>query len=118
MSGELTNEPSKQEPEFVRQVAAKAARKLRVQREGKQGVWFGLGMSGLIGWSVAVPTLLGAMLGLWLDRRHPGARSWTLMLLVAGLCIGCANAWHWVAQQDKAMHDDQEDKKAEDKKDE
>jgi ATP synthase protein I len=118
MSGELTNQPSKQESEFVRQVAAKAARKLRVQREGRQGVWFGLGMSGLIGWSVAVPTLLGAMLGLWLDRRHPGARSWTLMLLVAGLCIGCANAWHWVAQQDKAMHDEPEDKKAEDKKDE
>ena len=118
MSGELTSQSSKQEPEFVRQVAAKAARKLRVQREGNQGVWFGLGMSGLIGWSVAMPTLLGAMLGLWLDRRHPGARSWTLMLLVAGLCIGCANAWHWVAQQDKAMHDDPEDKKAEDKKDE
>src|SRR5208283_2958510 len=40
MSGELTNQPSKEEPEFVRQVAAKAARKLRVQQEGKQGVWF------------------------------------------------------------------------------
>ena len=115
---EPANQPAKEEAEFVRQVAAKAARKLRVQREGKQGVWFGLGMSGLIGWSVAVPTLLGAMLGLWLDRRHPGSRSWTLMLLVAGLCIGCANAWHWVAQQDKAMHDEPEDKKAEDKKDE
>jgi hypothetical protein len=31
------------------------------------------------------------------------------------LCIGCANAWHWVAQQDKAMHDEPEDKKAVDK---
>ena len=112
---ELTNQPAKEEAEFVRQVAAKAARKLRVQREGKQGVWFGLGMSGLIGWSVAVPTLLGAMLGLWLDRRHPGARSWTLMLLVAGLCIGCANAWQWVAQQDKAMHDEPEGKDTQDK---
>jgi ATP synthase protein I len=36
-------------------------------------VWFGLGMMGLIGWSVAIPTLLGAALGLWLDKRHPGA---------------------------------------------
>jgi ATP synthase protein I len=73
-------------------------------------------MSGLIGWSVAVPTLLGAMLGLWLDRSHPGDRSWTLMLLIAGLCIGCANAWHWVAQQDKAMRDEPEEYKSEDKK--
>jgi predicted F0F1-ATPase subunit len=49
------------------------------------GVWFGLGMMGLIGWSVAIPTLLGAALGIWLDSRHPGSHSWTLALLVAGL---------------------------------
>ena len=71
MSGELTNQPSQEEPEFVRQVAAKAARKLRVQREGKQGVWCGLGMSGLIGWSVAVPTLLGAALAIGCAKSGP-----------------------------------------------
>jgi ATP synthase protein I len=91
---------------FARKVASEEARKLRVQRDGTQGVWFGLGMSGLIGWSVAVPTLVGIMLGIWLDRRYPGAFSWTLALLFAGVFIGCANAWYWVSQQDKAMHDD------------
>jgi ATP synthase protein I len=91
---------------FVKLVTAKAARKIRAQCPGQQGVWFGLGMSGLIGWSVTVPTIGGALLGLWLDRNHPGSRSWTLMLLVAGLVIGCANAWHWVAQQDEAMKDE------------
>jgi ATP synthase protein I len=90
------------------QIGAKAARKLKARRS-TQGVWFGLGMMGLIGWSVVVPTLLGAALGLWLDARHPGAHSWTLALLVAGLVVGCANAWYWVAQQDKAMRDDPED---------
>src|SRR5271168_381498 len=117
MSAELKDEPANEGTEFVRQVTAKAARKLRVQREGKQGVWFGLGMSGLIGWSVAVPAFAGAMLGLWLDRHHPGGHSWTLALLVAGLFIGCANAWHWVAEQDRAMHEQPEDDRAE-KKDE
>jgi ATP synthase protein I len=48
-------------------------------------------------------------LGLWLDSRHPGSHSWTLALLVAGLAIGCLNAWHWVAKEDKAMRDEQED---------
>ena len=95
-----------QEPLFARKVASEAARKLRVQQEGSRGAWFGLGMSGLIGWSVAVPTLGGIMLGVWIDRRHPGGFSWTLALLFAGLFIGCANAWYWVAQQDKAMHDE------------
>ena len=42
-------------------------------------------MMGLIGWSVAVPTVLGAALGLWLDQHYPGTHSWTLALLMAGL---------------------------------
>src|SRR5580658_4782732 len=75
---------------FAKQVAAKAARKLKAQRDADQGVWSGLGTLGAIGWSVAVPTIGGAMLGGWWDRRHQGGHSWTLMLLVAGLVIGCA----------------------------
>jgi ATP synthase protein I len=66
-------------------------------------------MMGLIGWSVAVPTLLGAGLGLWLDRHYPDGRSWTLALLVLGLAIGCWNAWRWVAREEKEMQQAQED---------
>jgi ATP synthase protein I len=99
--------PAETDSPFARKVAADAARKLRAQRDNTRGVWFGLGMSGLIGWSVAVPTLAGVLIGEWLDRRWPGGHSWTLALLVAGLVIGCANAWRWVAQQEDAMHGDE-----------
>jgi ATP synthase protein I len=105
MRDEFPKQPLSEESSFERAVAVKAARKLRVQRDGQQSVWFGLGMSGLIGWSVATPTLIGAMFGLWVDRHHPGAHSWTLMLMLIGLTIGCANAWHWIVQEDKSMHD-------------
>jgi ATP synthase protein I len=91
--------------DFARQVAVKAARKSKAQRLGKVTIWFGLGMSGLIGWSVAIPTLAGALLGVWWDRHHPGPHSWTLALLVAGLTVGCANAWYWVSRQDRAIND-------------
>jgi ATP synthase protein I len=107
----MTDEPKitpKNEPTFAVQVGAKAVRKLKA-RKSTQGVWFGLGMMGLIGWSVAVPTLLGAALGIWLDKHHPGKHARTLTLLVAGLVIGCLNAWHWVAKEDKAMREEQED---------
>ena len=89
----------------LRQLQAKANRKLTAPRSGAQTVWLGLGMMGLIGWSVAVPTLLGVMLGVWLDKRHPGAHSWTLALLVAGLVVGCFNAWTWVSREQQAIHD-------------
>jgi ATP synthase protein I len=106
----MSNDPqntSKVQPTLAEEVGAKAARKLRAQRHATPGVWFGLGMMGLIGWSVVVPTLLGAALGLWLDSRHPGKHAWTLALLVAGLAIGCWNAWQWVAKEDRAMQEEQ-----------
>ena len=100
---------SKKAPTLAAQVGAKADRKRTARRHATPDVWFGLGMMGLIGWSVVVPTLLGAGIGLWLDRRHPGTRSWTLALLMAGLAIGCINAWHWVAREGRAMQEHPED---------
>jgi ATP synthase protein I len=95
---------------FASQVGAKAARKLAAQRRATQSIWVGAGMMGAIGWSVVVPTLLGAALGLWLDERHTSRHSWTLALLVGGLTIGCLNAWRWVAREDRAMRQEQEDR--------
>jgi ATP synthase protein I len=101
--------PGKAGPSFADEVGGKATRKLKARRKGAPTVWFGLGMMGLIGWSVAVPALLGAALGIWLDANHPGAHPWTLALLVAGLMIGCLNAWLWVAKEEKAMREEREE---------
>lgn len=100
------------DPSFAGVVGAQARRKLKAQREPAQGVWFGLGMMGLIGWSVVVPTLLGAALGLWIDKHHPSHIPWTLALLMAGLVLGCFNAGHWVTKEHKAIKDQQEDDNA------
>ena len=91
---------------FSEQVATQAKRKLKARTEDNN-VWFGFGMFGLIGWSVAIPTLGGALIGIWLDGKYPGSHSWTLILLIAGLCIGCFNAAHWVAKESKDMLDEE-----------
>ena len=109
MTDKPNNNPLKSKPSLSQEIGAKAARKLRARRHKKQTVWFGLGMMGLIGWSVVVPTLLGALLGIWLDKSHPGSFSWTLTLLVIGLVIGCLNAWRWVAKEEREMREEQED---------
>jgi ATP synthase protein I len=109
----MTDEPRDQRVKprasLSEEIGAKASRKLKARRKSGQGVWFGVGMMGLIGWSVAIPTLLGAALGLWLDEHYPGTHAWTLTLLMAGLAIGCFNAWHWVAKEDKEIQGEQED---------
>lgn len=99
---------AKPPPTLAERVASKAAHKLKARSNPPEGVWFGFGMMGLIGWSVVVPTLLGAALGIWLDKHHPGKHPWTLALLVAGLGIGCFNAWRWVSEEedDEESQDD------------
>lgn len=79
-------------------VGKKARRRLAARAEGDRS-WFWLGMLGLIGWSVTVPTLLGVALGLWLDRAVPTGFSWTISMLFVGLVIGLLNAWLWVRQE-------------------
>ncbi|MGA8135416.1 MULTISPECIES: AtpZ/AtpI family protein [Pseudomonas] len=101
--------PTPGEKAFSQQVGSKAARKLKAQRHRTRTVWSGLGMMGLIGWSVVIPTLLGAAAGLWLDGRYPGGRSWTLALMAAGLVLGCFNAWHWVAKEEREIHEQETD---------
>ena len=106
MNEEHKANAANEETTFSRQVGAQAARKLKAQRGATKSIWFGLGMSGLIGWSVTVPTLIGAALGIWVDKHYPSRYSWTLMLLLVGLIIGCFNAWHWVDSEYKEMQED------------
>lgn len=92
---------------FVNNIGKKANRKLKAQRKSSVGIWFGLGLMGIIGWSVVVPTLLGTALGLWLDKHYPGQHAWTLALLMAGLITGCWIAWFWLDKESRSIHDEQ-----------
>ncbi|NMB86663.1 MAG: putative F0F1-ATPase [Methanosaeta sp. PtaB.Bin018] len=84
---------------FQEKIGSKEARKIRARRDKSRGIWLGLGMMGMVGWSVAVPTLIGVAIGIWMDIRYPGRISWTLTFLSIGLVIGCANAWYWVERE-------------------
>jgi ATP synthase protein I len=94
---------------FSQQVGATEAHKITARGSPVPSVWAGLGMMGLVGWSVTIPTLLCAALGVWLDHHYPGKHNWTLALMVVGLAIGCLNAWHWVANEVRGMRDNREE---------
>lgn len=85
---------------FQKQVEGKVKRKIKA-RQQKKSVWFGLGLFGLVGWSVTIPTLLGIALGVWLDNHVPSRYSWTLTMLVVGVSLGCLNAWYWITKESR-----------------
>lgn len=100
-SGEAEDEERPSRRRFQDTLSGKAARKLEARREGDRGIWFGLGMMGLVGWAVAIPTVAGIGAGIWLDRSTGGSDgvSWTLTGLVVGVILGCLNAWFWIQRE-------------------
>lgn len=86
---------------FTETIGSKEERKLKARREKKESLWFGLGMFGTIGWSIAIPALIGVAVGLWLDKRYPGQVSWTITGLIAGVILGCIVAWRWVVEESR-----------------
>jgi ATP synthase protein I len=97
----MNNTPERPD-RFSIEVGRQAIRRARTLRN-PDSIWFGLSTAGLIGWTIAIPAVLGALGGLWLDKHHPGPHSWALALLAAGLVFGCWNAWNWVAKQGAAI---------------
>ncbi len=100
---------------FTREVRRKERLMIRGRKETGETVWFGLGMFGIVGWSVAIPTLIGTAFGLWIDQSWPSQFSWTLMLLIGGVMIGSLNAWYWVRKSGRWNEpiDDEEEENGE-----
>ena len=95
--------------EFIKEVGKKEQRKQKALLNDKKSVWFGLGMMGIVGWTIVVPTLLGALLGIWLDKKYPETISWTLTGLILGLLVGCLIAWRWVNKEHKEINQNNDD---------
>ena len=102
--------PSTKPQELSEQVGAKESRKMRARRAADRTLVIGVGMFGVVGWSVAVPTLIGILLGAWFDRLWPGPFSWTLAMLLGGVALGCISAWYWISRERQAI--DEEEKEA------
>lgn len=95
----MNDDPQKDDERFPEEVGIRENRKLRARKQKGRDMWFGLGTFGMVGWSVAVPTVAAIFAGIWIDLKWPGRYSWTLMLLVVGLVVGCLHAWFWISRQ-------------------
>ena len=94
---------------LCKKVRAKEIRKIKARSHKETSVWFGLGMFGVVGWSVAIPTLVGVALGVWIDLKWPSRYSWSLMLLIIGIILGCLNAWFWVTRERRMIEEERKE---------
>jgi len=86
---------------MAERIGKQEKRKLKARQKEKHSIWFGLGMFGVVGWSVAIPTVVGVAIGIWLDNTFPGGISWTLTGLFVGVAVGAMVAWNWVNREGK-----------------
>ncbi len=91
--------PKKHQEQLPKIVHHKVNRHLKAAREKRESLFFGIGMFGTVGWTIAIPTLLATLLGRWLDSLHHGSISWTLTCLFIGMATGCIVAWRWINRQ-------------------
>lgn len=98
-----------QKNDFVRIIERVEERKLKARRKPKRSIWLGLGLMGMVGWSVAVPTVGGVALGIWLDRIYPQSFSWTLTMLIGGLMFGCLMAYNWIKKETDSIDEKDDD---------
>lgn len=91
------NEKKKGE-ELPRIIEEKSRRRQKAQEEGERPIVFGLGMFGVVGWTIAIPTVVGIFVGRWLDagKTAESSVSWTLTCMFVGLVFGAFGAWHWI----------------------
>jgi ATP synthase protein I len=91
----MTPKPDKSSGDIIRQ-----AKRMKSRRDNPgPSPLRGIGTFGMIGWSIVVPTVGGAFLGLWLDRVAPQGFSWTLALILGGVVIGAIIAASWINKE-------------------
>jgi len=79
-----------------RAVHLREQRSERWKKEGERPLWQNLSMIGALGWLIVTPTLLGMLIGRWLDRTFQTGIFFSGALIVLGIAIGCYLAWQRV----------------------
>lgn len=75
-------------------------REQRHKRAGERSIWQNLSMIGALGWLIVVPTLLGVLLGRWLDDAFQTGILFSAALIVLGVAMGSYLAWQRINQEE------------------
>ncbi len=85
--------------ELRRAVDLREQRSTRWKREGERSVWQNLSMIGALGWLIVVPTLLGVLVGRWLDNTFGTGIFFSGALIFLGVVFGSYLAWQRITKE-------------------
>jgi len=74
-------------------------RERQAKEEPEPSLGSRLGQIGILGWTIVVPTLLGLVIGHWLDRHFHTGVFFSAPLLMVGAAVGLWSAWKWMHRQ-------------------
>jgi ATP synthase protein I len=102
------NEPDEpNDSERIARAARQAnSRERRGRDEPEPSLGSRLGQIGILGWSIVIPTLLGLVIGHWLDRHFGTAVFFSAPLLMIGAAFGLWSAWKWMHRQTRSKDHD------------
>ena len=96
MSKPANNEGQKK---MQRAVELRERRSARWREEGERSLWQNMSMIGALGWLVVTPTLLGVLIGRWLDSRFATGIFFSGALIFLGVTVGCYLAWQRIRKE-------------------
>lgn len=76
-----------------RRITTFARRRARARARGGPSLWAQASWVGTVGWLVAVPIVVGALLGRLLDRRFDSGITWAMAGLSLGVLVGGYALW-------------------------
>jgi len=98
----MSEGPDKSQEDLKLEEAIRLRRERRDlwQREGERPLWKNLSMIGALGWLIVTPTLLGVVIGRWLDVHFGTGIFWSGALIFSGVALGAYLAWQRIAKND------------------
>lgn len=96
----MSMSPNQEGHDKVREaVRLREERHERWKKEGERSLWQNLSMIGALGWLIVIPTLIGVLVGRWLDHNFGTGIFFSGALIFLGIVIGCYLAWQRVKKE-------------------
>ena len=82
-----------------RAIRLREKRREQWEQEGERPLWKNLSMIGALGWLIVTPTLIGVLIGRWLDKAFDTGILFSGALIFLGVMLGSYLVWQRITKE-------------------